>query len=71
MIYFHLKNVRLSRNLTTTELSNKMGSNHSRLLEMERGAFTRFTFEFLNNACRALDCSIDDLITISKDEIND
>ena len=59
----HLRELRLARNLTQTQLAAMIGSNHPFISNMERG-LTLPGLAMLVKLSKALDCKLSDLVKV-------
>lgn len=65
-IKFKLKDMMESKNLTKNGLSTKSGVRFDTIQKLYKGTLTRLDLEIVCRLCKALDCSIDDLIEYEK-----
>ena len=65
-IKFKLKDMMETQKLTKNGLSTKSGVRFDTIQSLCKGTLTRLDLEIICRLCKALDCSIDDLIEYEK-----
>ena len=67
-IVCHLDDLLATRGMTITELSKRIGITHANLSALKNNRGRAIRFSTLTALCDALECSLDDLVTITRRE---
>ena len=70
-IILRLDRMMADRKISLNELSEKVGIANVNLSKIKTGKVSAIRFSTLNSICKALDCSIDDVMEFVPDKEND